>query len=436
MSGASSFYRKASEARSGMQQKIRASHLGEFSNRGSLTPILHMGFPRSHLLSSSAASLLLFLLFSSSLPTSAPTPVQSPTSTPISLPTPLPSPLLYPYSSNKTTTRRLGCRWDTYRKRCASSGSSTSSSSSSSPSAAAALRLQRQRLEQDSLPEVLARMALATQPPRSASYLPSDAHDAIQSPQPPSKVAILYHGHYDRAGTRFSGNQCSDFLNNDFANHHEMLLRPLRGGGSARGSMESGSSVSIFFHTYRHAGGCRDKDDFLVKLLHPVAYEFGVPSSSSSSSSSTSKSSSTEEKLLPRRVDSYIRVLRLALRSLKEIHDRFARRERRRVTASSEGNMTSPLLRYRPERKRRLSPALVTKTSVRLAKQKREQQQRQHQLERQQRARGVGGGASSSAQYLSSVAFVLTRFDVLFTWPITHPQLSIDWAAVSNGLFY
>jgi len=94
----------------------------------------------------------------------------------------------------------------------------------------------------------------------------------------PNHVAVLYHGHYDRA---FEG-QCSDFFT--VAHNHALkVFNPLRSQGIV---------LSTFFHTYRDIK-CRQKDDFLVDYLQPVSYEFS-------------------ESNLPRIIDSYVRVLQLA----------------------------------------------------------------------------------------------------------------------------
>ena len=75
---------------------------------------------------------------------------------------------------------------------------------------------------------------------------------------------------------------CCDFLAKDLRNHRAQLLWPLVARLGVR-------SVDIYFHTHPH---CPVTDDRLVQALKPRRHEFSDT---------------------PRVVDSYIRVLQLAM---------------------------------------------------------------------------------------------------------------------------
>jgi len=157
--------------------------------------------------------------------------------------------------SSKRLQRKLThCTWSNWKGKMVCPSSSHSAKYSSS-----ALK-----------PLNMSEVAAFSEPPKGTS------HNSLGII--PKHVAVLYHGHYDRA---FEG-QCSDF----FAvaqNHALTLINPLRSRGIV---------VNTFFHTYRNIN-CRQKDDFLVEYLQPISYEFS-------------------ESNLPKIIDSYVRVLQLA----------------------------------------------------------------------------------------------------------------------------
>lgn len=100
---------------------------------------------------------------------------------------------------------------------------------------------------------------------------------------PPPSVALLFHGHFHRV--RVKGQPwCSDYTQS-LPNIDAHVMQPLR---------RAGTSVHTYFHTY--SSGCHSRDAALVHALRPAAFYF-------------------ERHALPRIVDSYLRVLDLALRN-------------------------------------------------------------------------------------------------------------------------
>ena len=174
---------------------------------------------------------------------------------------------------NETHSRRkLKCAWSTFKHTTVCTSDETHASHNSGEQNQPSVPHGEASLE--SMLEALSRRS-----PRPTG-LP--AHGNRTKP-PPKTVALLYHGHYDRRGTRF-GRECSDFFQ-DASNHQDLLIKPIQAAGS---------KVLVFFHTYRSS--CRDKDAALVGYLKPDKFEFS-------------------ESLLPRIIDSYIRVTKLALSS-------------------------------------------------------------------------------------------------------------------------
>ena len=107
----------------------------------------------------------------------------------------------------------------------------------------------------------------------------------LQATTTPRHIALAFHGHYDRQGTRFDSRACSDFFS-AASNIEKRLLSPLR---------EQFDTVDVYFHTYRHRS-CRSEDEALVQSLQPVAYSF---------------TDETTSGLLPRIIDSFVEVLEL-----------------------------------------------------------------------------------------------------------------------------
>ena len=100
----------------------------------------------------------------------------------------------------------------------------------------------------------------------------------------PRRIALAFHGHYDRRGTRFDPAACSNFFHSS-SNINKRLIQPLR----------AIFEVDIYFHTYRHSW-CRSKDAALVDYLQPVAYQF---------------TDITMDGLPPKIIDSFVAVLEL-----------------------------------------------------------------------------------------------------------------------------
>lgn len=121
-------------------------------------------------------------------------------------------------------------------------------------------------------------------------------------------VAIGFHGAYDRTGSQFDSLSCTDFFQVS-KNIFSTIIEPLR----------EKYNVLIFFHTYRHEG-CLEKDNALVNMLEPEAYEF-------------SKSK------LPRIIDSYIRVI--------DLIDETANRTTNKITMASKSKAIDYVLLLR-----------------------------------------------------------------------------------------
>jgi hypothetical protein len=96
------------------------------------------------------------------------------------------------------------------------------------------------------------------------------------------RIAVGFHGAYDRKGSEFDRFSCSDFFQVS-DNIESQLLAPLR----------RSYDVTTFFHTYRHLE-CRDKDDALEAFLRPASHKFS-------------------DAKLPRIIDSYLVVIDLIM---------------------------------------------------------------------------------------------------------------------------
>ena len=107
----------------------------------------------------------------------------------------------------------------------------------------------------------------------------------------PSHIAVGYHGHFRRIGSRQANSQqlwsCSDYFVVE-ANHQRFIYAPLRAAGV---------SASTFVHTFK-IDACGWLDRWLVRRLAPVAYELA----------------GEHELTSPRIADSALRVLQLILR--------------------------------------------------------------------------------------------------------------------------
>ena len=100
-------------------------------------------------------------------------------------------------------------------------------------------------------------------------------------------IAVGFHGEYFRRSfnPHTRGQVCSDFFGN-VANINENILSSLT---------DRGYEVRFFFHTIRYSE-CPEKDQALLDILRPTAYEFS-------------------ESTLPRIIDSYMRVISLISRA-------------------------------------------------------------------------------------------------------------------------
>mmetsp|Transcript_10578 Transcript_10578/g.28745 ORF Transcript_10578/g.28745 Transcript_10578/m.28745 type:complete len:337 (+) Transcript_10578:22-1032(+) len=114
----------------------------------------------------------------------------------------------------------------------------------------------------------------------------SDQRDEVKM----AIVAVAFHGHYARTSTRFKQSGCSDFFA-AVSNHRRTIFAPL---------VQTGRQVVTLFHTY-HNSGCPIADETLVRVLEPLAFRF-------------------DREPLPRIVDSFIAVLKLAYLHADQAH--------------------------------------------------------------------------------------------------------------------
>jgi len=205
------------------------------------------------------------------------------------------------WSARTNTTaqrsRRLGCQWSNWAHKmvCGVSGGGsnggvftppavhTTGAASAAPGASSSAPFIEQVTRASSPP--------IGWPPRAIDAVSGVGCSGGVNGAVPRHVALVYHGHYDRAESRW-GHQCSDFFTVR-RNHERQLLGALRGAATTSGG--GAVRVSVFFHTYRHAT-CAAKDAALVAALRPTKHEFSA-------------------RPLPRIVDSYIRALRLVLQA-------------------------------------------------------------------------------------------------------------------------